>query len=110
MSNTIKQLFEEIPAFDQDNAAAILNANCEKIADELLTVSTTTLDEDEESLYSIANSDLLHTRDKEVAMAVDAYEEWKQEQNDKNWQSFKDIFNLAIRHVRINIAHWLESD
>jgi hypothetical protein len=110
MNQTIKELFDEIPAFDKENSATILHENCKKIADELLTVSTTTLEEDEESLYSNANSDLLHTRDKEVAMAVDAYEKWKQEQNDKNWESFKDIFNLAIRHVRINIAHWLESD
>ncbi|MDQ3050198.1 MAG: hypothetical protein M3Q95_04875 [Bacteroidota bacterium] len=106
MDNLIEQLFNEIPEFDQENAAIILKENCEKIADQLLTVSTTTLDSDEESMYGIANIDLLHTRYKEVDMAFQAYTEWEEDKTDGNRKSYKDIFNLAIHHIKINLANF----
>ncbi len=107
MDNLIKQLFDEIPEFHQENAPEILAVNCEKIADQLLTVSSTTLDTEEESMYGTANTDLLHTRYKEVEMAVQAYIQWEQDKSEENWDSYKDIYAKAMHHIKINLANFI---
>lgn len=107
MSDTIKQLFDEIPDFDHEDAIILLESNCEKIADQLLSVSTTTLDEEEQQEYEVANEDLMHTREQEVHMAVEAFKEWGQDKSEVNWKSYEKFYNLAIRHLKINLSKWI---
>ena len=108
MGKTIKELFEEIPEFDQPDAAKIMRENCDKIFDELSTIISTTLNSEEEQTAQTAHNRFFDTFHKEVRLSNEQYEKWQKDKTTDNWDEYEFIFKEAYKHIKGDLTHFIE--
>lgn len=109
MNTEIKDLFEEIPEFDDKDAAKILYENSDKIMDELLRISSTTLDSEEESGAQAALTELVHTHNQNIKQwCNESYADWLIDSTDEKWQEYKKHFELGKKLLKNHISSYLD--